>query len=143
MTKRALERLAEHLTLGGVLGTLRDDHGGYDLLDHRKQGEFHHDVLVRVTLRGGLEGDVLLVSTNCNGGVKQVACFADVPTHDALWHERCPDNEEFQAEVLPTRFGEVRTVHWFDPCGLLLDDARSELKEEHRARQRGGGWKMR
>ena len=27
-------------------------------------------------------------------------------------------------------------------CELLRDDARSELKEEHRERQEGGGWRM-
>ena len=32
------------------------------------------------------------------------------------------------------------TEHWFDPCDLLRGDARSELREEYRRRQKGGGW---
>jgi hypothetical protein len=35
------------------------------------------------------------------------------------------------------------TEHWFDPCELLAPDARSELREEFRERQCGGGWMLR
>ena len=33
-------------------------------------------------------------------------------------------------------------MHWFDPCELLRDDARSEYRAEFRQRQSGGGWQM-
>jgi hypothetical protein len=56
-----------------------------------------------------------------------------------LVDHRCPENPEFQAGALPI-VGVERTEHWFDPCALLLPDARSEYREEFRARQCGGGW---
>jgi hypothetical protein len=57
-------------------------------------------------------GRVLVVATNCN---------------------------EFTGELPPIRERAV-TEHWFDPCALLTDDARSVLLPEPRARMRGGGW---
>ena len=65
--------------------------------------------------------------------------FATVPDRWALWHWRCPLITEFVGALPPVR-GEVRTVHFFDPSELLAEDARSELRPEHRMRQRGGGW---
>jgi hypothetical protein len=134
-----LERLAESLTLGSFLDELRTHHGGYELLDHWQQGEFHHDVVVRVTDASLLPGPVLIVATNCNGGVKEVLCFDTVPARGGLWRWRCPENAEFEG-VLPTVLGRAETVHFFNPCELLVADARSELREEHRVRQAGGGW---
>ena len=75
----------------------------------------------------------------CNGGVKELSFYDEVPTRDALWHERCPEGD-FADEPLPVLRERVRTVHWFDPCELLGADARSELRPEFRVRQRGGGW---
>jgi hypothetical protein len=92
-----------------------------------------------VTVPGTLPGAVLVVATNCNGGVKEVLCFDHVPERFALWHARCPENPEFVGELSPL-LGEVRTLHWFDPCVLLDAQARSELKPECRKRQRGGGY---
>jgi len=135
-----LNALASRLTLGDLLETLRATCGAYDLIAHHAQGEFHHDVILRVTEPRGLPGPVLVVSTNCNGGVKEVLCFADEPTVDALWHARCPDNPDFVATELPPLLGQARTLHWFDPCELLTADARSELRPEFRRRQKGGGW---
>lgn len=135
----ALSRLAEHMTLGALLQELRDSHGGYDLVDHWQQGEFHHDVVIRVATAGGLPGPVLIVATNCNGGVKEVLALAEVPSRGGLWRWRCPQNPEFSGDV-PAIAGRVETVHFFDPCELLLETARSELREEFRARQSGGGW---
>jgi hypothetical protein len=89
--------------------------------------------------RGDLPGDVVLVATNCNGGVKEVLCFDRVPERFGLWHARCPDNPEFEGVLTPV-LGEARTIHWFEPCALLTADARSELKPECRRRQRGGGY---
>jgi hypothetical protein len=57
----------------------------------------------------------------------------------ALWHARCPDDPEF-AGTLPDPLAAARTSHWFDPCELLLPNARSELLEQFRERQCGGGW---
>jgi hypothetical protein len=38
--------------------------------------------------------------------------------------------------------GRAITHHWFGPCDQLRPDARSELREEYRERQHGGGWQM-
>ncbi|WP_437668555.1 hypothetical protein [Sorangium sp. So ce131] len=137
-----VQQLAGELMLGSLLERLASQHGGYDLLDHWQQGEFHHDVVLRVREPGELPGDVLVVATNCNGGVKEVLVFANVPERWALWHDRCPDNPEFEGQVEPI-LARATTHHWFDPCALLLPDARSELRPEFRARERGGGWSKR
>lgn len=135
----SVESLAATLELGSLLDLLRREHDGYEVLAHWKQGEFHHDVVLRVSTLGDLPGGVLVISTNCNGGVKEVSCFAEPPVRDALWHARCPDVPEF-AGALPDLLARARTSHWFDPCELLAPDARSELRPEFRQRQRGGGW---
>ncbi len=127
--------LARHLILGNLLDAVRDSLGGFELVDHWQQGEFHHDLVLRVDD----QPRVLVVATNCNGGVKEVLCFDSVPERTALWHDRCPDNPEFTG-VLPTKLDVARTVHWFDPCDLLRSDAFSEYKPEFRERQPGGGW---
>ena len=80
-----------------------------------------------------------MVATNCNGGVKEVLCFDTVPDRWALWHRRCPDNEDFSGE-LGEVLAQLRTHHWFDPCELLKPDARSEYRPQHRKRARRGGW---
>ena len=134
-----IDVLASRLTLGDLLDTLRASAGGYTLAAHFQQGEFHHDVVLRVAEPRGLPGPVLVVSTNCNGGVKEVLCLEAEPTRDALWHARCPEGD-FEPDALPAILGRARTTHWFDPCELLAPDARSELRPEFRRRQRGGGW---
>ena len=131
--------LAQTQVLGALLDTLTRRHGGYDLVAHWRQGEFHHDLVLRVHQQHGLPGQLLVVATNCNGGVKEVLCFDRVPDRYALWHTRCPDNPEFDGELGPV-LGHARTLHWFDPCELLAEHARSELKATHRQRQRGGGF---
>lgn len=131
----ALSELAGTMVLGALLERLRARHGGFELLDHWQQGEFHHDVVLRVGAA------VLVVATNCNGGVKEVLAFDEVPERYALWRWRCPQVDEFASDrVLPALRGRAVTDHWFDPCVLLADDARSELRPEHRVRQRGGGF---
>lgn len=135
-----LEALAATLVLGMLLDDLRSTYGSFELLDHWTQGEFHHDVVLRLpeTARD-LPGRVLVVATNCNGGVKEVLSFAEAPPRASLWSMRCPGNPEFPAPpAVP--LARSTTVHWFDPCELLLPDARSELLPEHRVRQAGGGW---
>jgi hypothetical protein len=139
MSNAYVTELTAHLALGSLLDHLVSRHGGYDLVAHWKQGEFHHDVVVRVQEQGALPGDVLVVATNCNGGVKELLCFDVVPDRYALWHARCPDNPEFNGE-LGRVLAEARTHHWFDPCELLVSGARSEMKPECRRRQRGGGY---
>jgi hypothetical protein len=131
-----LQQLADHLVLGALLDDLRAWRGGYEFLDHWKQGEFHHDVVVRLP-----DNVVLVVATNCNGGVKEVLAFDTVPDRWALWHWRCPHIADFSGD-LPPMLGRAITPHWFDPCDLLRADARSELREEYRERQHGGGWQM-
>lgn len=135
----ACSELAGTLALGSLLETLRLDYGGYELVDHWQQGEFHHDLVLRVRDLPGLSGGYLVVATNCNGGVKEVLAFAHAPSRSALWHFRCPEVAEFTGE-LPPISERVVTAHWFDPCELLRPDARSELREAFRVRQPGGGW---
>ncbi len=135
----SVEAIARNLGLGDLLSDLKVNFGGYEILDHWTRGEFHHDLLLRVKANGRFPGPVLVVATNCNGGVKEVLCLASAPREDALWHYRCPDVPEFSG-TLPAVVGQARTVHWFDPCALLADDARSEYRPEFRERQPGGGW---
>ena len=133
-----LQQLADTLSLKGVLDGLKPF--GWSHVDHWAQGEFHHDVVVRVsTLPVELPGPVLVISTNCNGGVKEILCLAEVPDRWGLWHQRCPDNPEF-AGPAPSILGTARTLHWFDPCDLLGPGTRSEFRAEFRRRQRGGGY---
>ncbi len=139
MAAAIVDTLAQTLVLQSLLDELRRSFGGFDILDHWQQGEFHHDVILRVDPRDALPGAFLVVATNCNGGVKEVLCFEERPSRGALWKHRCPDNAEFSGS-LPTILARAHTVHWFDPCELLLPDARSELREEFRERQPGGGW---
>ena len=136
-----LGALAETMILGPLLAMVTERWGGYELLAHWTQGEFHHDVVLKVSDQdqNDLSGMVLVVSTNCNGGVKEVLCFEKTPARWALWHKRCPEVPEFSGTLTPI-LGVARTAHWFDPCALLAENARSELKPEYRKRQRGGGW---
>ncbi|AKF07313.1 hypothetical protein [Sandaracinus amylolyticus] len=136
-----LETLASRMTLGDLLEAVRRLCGGYDLVQHHTQGEFHHDVVLRVHDARALPGAFLVVSTNCNGGVKEVLCTAEAPEIEGVWRWRCPENDEFRG-TMPAILGVARTLHWFDPCELLAEDARSELRPEHRERQPGGGWRM-
>ncbi|MDB4983228.1 MAG: uncharacterized protein JWM82_3980 [Myxococcales bacterium] len=136
-----IDALAQQLAFGSLLTELTSRAGGYDLIDHWQQGEFHHDVVVRIPESGQLPGPFLVVSTSCNGGVKELLCFGTVPARGALWHHRCPDNAEFAGD-LPPVLASARTVHWFDPCELLKPNARSEYREDARERQPGGGWTM-
>jgi hypothetical protein len=133
-----VQSLASEMVLGSLLAALARG-GGYDLLDHWLQGEFHHDIILHALGDHGLPGPILVVATNCNGGVKEVLSFAAVPDRWALWHQRCPENAEFAGEPLVI-LDRAETLHQFDPCALLAADARSELLPEHRERMRGGGW---
>ena len=86
-----VESLAESRALGALLDRLKGSHGGYDLVEHWTQREFHHDVVVRV----------------------------------------CPEVPEFVGDLLPI-LEAARTHHGFNPCELLADDARRELRTEFR-----------
>lgn len=136
-----VDDLARCLVLGALLDEVKRRFGGYDLVAHWTQGEFHHDVVVRLPEAAGsaLPGRVLVVATNCNGGVKEVLALSEVPERRALWHHRCPTLSDFAGELGPI-LGRAVTEHWFDPCELLRPDARSELRAEYRRRQPGGGW---
>ena len=140
-----IDALAATLVLGALLDDVRRAYGSFELLEHWTQGEFHHDLVVRLPACASvsdLPGRILVVATNCNGGVKEVLCFDDVPARGSLWSLRCPQNRDF-AEPPAVPLLRSATLHWFDPCELLLPDARSELLPEHRRRQDGGGWTAR
>lgn len=136
-----VDKLANLMVLGALLDEVVREVGGYELVAQWTQGEFHHDVVIRLPKQGKLPGSVLVVATNCNGGIKEVLAFDEVPDRMALWHHRCPDVKEFSGELVPI-LGRATTSHWFDPCELLVANARSELREEFRERQEGGGWMM-
>jgi hypothetical protein len=136
-----VDSLAQNLALGSLLDEVRRTLGGYEILDHWPQGEFHHDLVLRVDPKTELPGPVLVVATNCNGGVKEVLCFARAPLKGALWRHRCPDNPAFSGE-LPPILDHAQTIHWFDPSELLRPDARSEYRPEHREPDDGGGWRL-
>jgi hypothetical protein len=136
----ATSELARFLMLGPLLAEIQRRWGSYEFVDHWQQGEFHHDVVLRVTAsEPDTASRVVVVATNCNGGVKEVLCFTSTPDRQALWHARCPENPEFSGE-LAAPLATARTEHWFDPCELLAPDARSEYRDEFRERQCGGGW---
>ena len=114
MNSLAIGELANVLVLGDLLDRLVQRHGGYELVDHWQQGEYHHDLILRV------RGRLLLVSTNCNGGIKEVLAFAPgaaVPSREAVWDYRC-DRAALAGLVEATR-----TVHWCDPREVLEDSA--------------------
>ena len=79
-TSMAIDVLARSLDPGSLIGEVARRYGAYDLVAHWTQGEFHHDVVLRISEAAlhELPGRVLVVATNCNGGVKEVLCF-DAP----------------------------------------------------------------
>src|SRR5688500_16020089 len=97
----ATQDLAAKLTLGGTLDEVRRRGGRCQLLAHWKQGAFHHDTVIEVDAqRVGIPGPFLVIATNCNGGVKEVLSFGELPNRYALWHHRCPQVPEVSG-VLP------------------------------------------
>ena len=135
-----LQALLDALGPHTLFEVIRARFGAFELLAHWKQGEFHHDLILRLPEeRRAPLGPILAVSTNCNGGVKEMLSLDAEPGRWALWNSRCPDNPAFDG-VLPGTVARARTMHWFEPCLLLEPDARSELRADSRQRQRGGGW---
>ena len=135
-----VDELARNLGLGSLLDDVRQQLGGYELLDHWQQGEFHHDLLLKVDPKGQLPGPLLVVATNCNGGVKEVLCFRRRRPAGRCGTTAALTTRSSRGE-LPPVLERAHTVHWFDPCELLRPDARSEYRPEHRERQEGGGWR--
>jgi hypothetical protein len=113
-----VDDLADSLVLSGCLSKLHASLGGYKLVSHWPQGELHHDLVLRVRGGSALPGDYLVVSANCNGGVKEVLCLAEPPTRSALWHWRCPERGEFSG-ALPQILDQARTLHFIEPNELL------------------------
>ena len=131
--------LQEPSGLGPFLDVLHHSHGAYDVLEHWQQGEFHHDLVLRVRDARKLPAEVVVLATNCNAGIKEVLWFDQAPSRGALWRWRCPDNPEFSG-VMPTLVLRWQTSHWFHPSALLEHDTRSELRPSCRTRAVGGGW---
>jgi hypothetical protein len=139
-TEDILEGLVENLNFDAFLRTLETTIGPYEMVTHWQQGEFHHDFVLRVREHGDkLPSPWLVAVTNCNGGIKEILCVREQPERWGLWKMRVPEEPEFEGPP-PELLASIRTVHWYDPRDFLRIDARSELKEEHRKRQRGGGW---
>lgn len=139
-SNEAITDLADTLVLGALLTRVRERWGTFEVLDHWQQGEFHHDVVLGIPEAiPDLPGSVVVVATNCSGGVKEVLCLLQRPERFGLWRARCPDNPEFQGSV-PEILAAATTTHWFNPCELLAPDARSEYREQFREKQCGGGW---
>lgn len=136
---QAISSLQEPSGLGTFLDRLTTTAGAYDVLDHWQQVEFHHDLVLRVRQPDGLPSAVVVIATNCNAGIKEVLWFDSPPERWALWRWRCPDNADFAGDLPPMAMS-WRKEHWFNPCELLTDDARSELKPGCRQRAPGGGW---
>ena len=134
-----LHTLGESLVLGDLLDKLVKRFGAFELVTHWTQGEFHHDVVLRLGEDRDAEPPILIVSTNCNGGVKELLAFDVLPSREALWNYRLGDASAASIGLRES----VQTLHWFDPRELLGENARSELKPEYRRRQSGGGWKLR
>lgn len=121
-----LSKIAETLVLGDALGWVRERYGAYEIVSHWRQGELHHDIVLRIqeaprepASGGALAGYVLLLSLNCNGGLKEVSCFEAPFERDALWQQRCPEAAPEAASGLPRQLGLARTIHWVDPCRFL------------------------
>ena len=95
----AVQRLADELSSKALLEALQREHGGFDLLHHWQQGEFHHDIVVAVKEPRALPGTILVVATNCNAGVKEVLCFDRVPDPARCGTGACPDNPEFHGDA--------------------------------------------
>lgn len=114
-----LDELCASRSLGTLLEGLRERYGTYELVACWPQGELHNDLVLRLSPAGAAAlAPVVLVSANCNGGIKEVLGFDETPDCDALWHQRCPDNPGFQGELPAIRFS-LRTEHWSDPCELV------------------------
>lgn len=125
-----IKELADTRSLGGALSKI----GKYSVLAHWQQGEFHHDLLIKT-----MNDEIIVIATNCNGGIKEIFQFENIPERSALWHWRVPNSPEFSGE-LPKIIGWATTEHYFNSEELLQEDARSELKAEYKKRQDGGGW---
>src|SRR5688500_454435 len=56
-----VDELASSLLLGALLARVSDCWGGYELLEHWQQGEFHNDVVLRIGApHAGLPGPILV-----------------------------------------------------------------------------------
>jgi hypothetical protein len=118
-----LDELCESRLLGDFLEGLRNRYGGYELVDNWQQGELHHDVVLRMPADAVSSlARIVVVSINCNGGIKEVLGFDDLPERPALWHHRCPDNPAFAGTLPPIRCA-LRTEHWLEPGELLASEA--------------------
>ncbi len=135
------DHLANQLSLGSFLDALSAAKD-YEIQHYWPQGEFHHDLVIQVKDEAhDLPGSIFVISCDCNGGVKEIICFAEMPSRWGLWHQRCPDHPDFQGELPPIQ-AWIQTTLWFDPCSLLTAEAPSELKPAFRRRQFGGGWEL-
>ena len=126
-----LAALSRQLGLGSLLSELQARYGGTICSTSGRRASSTTILLLRLPEAWPLPGEYVVVATNCNGGVKEVLCLARKPERSALWHHRCP-TIRFAGELPGARRGAH--AHWFDPCALLKDDARSEYREDARER---------
>ena len=113
------------MVLGSLLERLNLDYGGYELLAHHTQGEFHHDVVLRVQSmqgvpgmhgEGALPGEILVVSTNCNGGIKEVLVFEAEPDLGAALFRPLRVDERARAQRAAPRVPAPPARGWLGAC---------------------------
>src|SRR3989338_7732121 len=114
-TMSLVKRLAAHLALGDLLTDLHTNISASIPVAVWKQSCSHSDVVLQLKDARDFPGPVLVIAIDCNGGVKEVLCFPEVPDRWALWHWRCPSNPEFDGDI-PPLLEYARTEHWFDPA---------------------------
>ncbi|MFN3199777.1 MAG: hypothetical protein ACE366_15345 [Bradymonadia bacterium] len=115
-----LNQLARRPSLKAILKAL-STHCGHEarLVAHWQQGHLHHDMVFHVTPpHPGLPSDILVVSTDDRGMVKEMMSLASMPKRQALWHARCPNDPDFDGD-LPQVLDEVKTMHWVDPKRII------------------------
>ncbi len=120
-----IDSLAQELLLGHLLQRLQDEFSDFELLAHWTKGEYHHDIVVKLGDQKSLPGPVLVVSANCNGGIKELLCFDTAPSEEELWTLR---DENLATDELPAVLAAAKTIHWVDPIGLVRRPTMADMR---------------
>lgn len=120
MKDTLLHQLVRRPSLKATLKAITE-HCGHEpaLVAHWQQGDLHHDLVLHVhPPHPGLAGNILVVSIDDRGRVKEILSLAKMPMRQALWHARCPDDPDYDGD-LPPILDEIRTLHWVNPARIL------------------------